>query len=302
MKKIAILILLSFSLIFVFTACVNTDAPGEKGQEIISAEKAIDSISNTKVVLVDAQNSKVYTDGHVEGAVNISRNDITTFGPFPTMLASADDIAEVLGENGISNNSTVLIYDNNNNMDAARLWWTMKVFGHEDVQVISGGLNALKKAGAEITTTEPSVSTVDYNIEEKNEDMLAEKELVKDQVDNPDNNVVLLDVRTNEEYNSGTIPGSIHFNYEYNNYQDGTYRPVRQIHTLYKDLDITPDKTIILYCKTSIRAAQTYLALYNAGYRDLKIYDGAWVEWSSDTSLPVHTPDGNISPNSQDGS
>ncbi len=303
MEKIAKLILLSFTLVFIFTSCTSTDAPGEKGQEIITANEALKSITTENVVLVDAQSSRAYKDGHVKGAVNISRNDITTFGPFPGMLSPAEDVAEVLGESGISTDSTVIIYDDNNNMDAARLWWTMKVYGHENIKVVSGGLEAMANAGAEVTTTIPEASIVNYSIDEKNEDMIASKEDVLAEVNNPQDDIVLLDVRTEEEYNLGTIPGSTHFNYEFNNYDDGTFRPLRHIHTLYRDLDITPEKTVIIYCKTSIRAAQTYLALYNAGYRDLKIYDGAWIEWSSDTSLPVHIPDGaNLDANFQDGS
>ncbi|MPN60767.1 hypothetical protein SDC9_208499 [bioreactor metagenome] len=47
-----------------------------------------------------------------------------------------------------------------------------------------------------------------------------------------------------------------------------------------------------MYCKTSIRAAQTYLALYNAGYRNLKLYDGAWLEWSANPNNPIQMPEG----------
>ncbi|AZO96068.1 sulfurtransferase [Halocella sp. SP3-1] len=303
MNNISKLLLLIMIILITVTACTSTKAPGEKGQEIISARDTLKSISGEEAVLVDAQNSSAYKDGHVEGAVNISRNDITTFGPFPNMLAPAEKIEKVLGEKGIANDSTVIVYDNNNNMDAARLWWTMKVYGHEDVKVVSGGLKALLKAGAEKSTLMADMLAVKYEITEKNEEMLASREDVKAEVNNPQDDVVLLDVRTQEEYNAGTIPASVHLNYEYNNFDDGTFRPVRQIHTLYRDKEITPEKTVIMYCKTSIRAAQTYLALYNAGYRDLKIYDGAWIEWSSDTSLPVEIPDGTgIKTNFQDGS
>lgn len=303
MKKISKLLLLITVILITITACTSTKAPGEKGQEIISARDALKSVAGRKAVLVDAQNSSVYKDGHVEAAVNISRNDITTFGPFPNMLAPAEKIEKVLGENGITNDSSVIVYDNNNNMDAARLWWTMKVYGHEDIKVVSGGLKALLKAGAGQSTVIPDVSAVKYQITERNQEMLASKEDVKDEVNNPQDDVVLLDVRTQEEYNAGTIPASVHLNYEYNNFDDGTFRPVRQIHTLYRDKGIKPEKKVIMYCKTSIRAAQTYLALYNAGYRDLKIYDGAWIEWSSDTSLPVEMPDGTgVKTNFQDGS
>ncbi len=305
MKKIIKLLLVIIALIFTITGCTstNTEVVGEKGQEIITASKALKTISEEDVVLVDAQNSSDYKEGHVKGAVNISRNNITTFGPFPNMIASAEQIEKALGENGISNDSRVIIYDDNNNMDAARLWWTMKVFGHKNGKVVSGGLKAMLKAGAEESTTKPDITKLEYKVKEKNDDMIATREEVKAEVNNPQDDVVLLDVRTQEEYDMGTIPGSIHYNYVNNNYDDGTFRPVRQIHTLYEDKEITPEKTVIMYCKTSIRAAQTYLALYNAGYRNLKLYDGAWIEWSSDSSLPVQMPDGTkVETNFQDGS
>ena len=134
--------------------------------------------------------------------------------------------------------------------------------------------------------------------------MLAGKGEIMKQIDNPGSDVVILDVRTDEEYNAGTIPGSIHIDYVKNNFNDGTYKPVQQIRILYKDAGIMPEDTIIMYCKTSIRAAETYAALYNAGYRNLKIYDGAWLEWSSDKSLPVYIPEvpGNVRIEVQDAS
>lgn len=304
MKNIFKIFLVVLVLIITVSGCVgNTEAPGEKGTEIISADKALQSMSKENVLLVDTQKSSAYEKGHIKGAVNISRNDITTFGPFPNMLAPADKVEKALGEKGISNDTTVIAYDDNNNMDAARLWWTMKVYGHENVKVVSGGLKAMLDAGVEKSMQTPEISTAEYKAEAKNEEMIAVKEDLKAEVNNPDDDVVVLDVRTLEEYNRGTIPDSIHFNYVNNNYDNGTFRPVRQIHTLYKDKEIIPDKTVIMYCKTSIRAAQTYLVLYNAGYRNLKIYDGAWIEWSADTSLPVEIPDNvNVKTNFQDGS
>jgi thiosulfate/3-mercaptopyruvate sulfurtransferase len=304
-KNISKTLLVIMVLILSITGCTgnSTDVTGEEGQEIIKASEALEMVSDKEAVLVDAQKSSAYEDAHLKGAVNISRNDITTFGPFPNMLAPAGKIEETLGKNGISNDSTVIVYDNNNNMDAARLWWTMKVYGHENVKVISGGLKAMLDDGAKKSTTTPDISKVEYVAEEKNKAMIATKEDVKAQVNNPEDKVVLLDVRSLEEFNRGTIPDSVHFNFVNNNYDDGTFRPLRQIHTLYEDKGITPDKTVIMYCKTSIRAAQTYVALYNAGYRNLKIYDGAWIEWSSDTSLPVQIPDDTkVKINFQDGS
>jgi thiosulfate/3-mercaptopyruvate sulfurtransferase len=303
-KSIKILfVFLAFSLIL--TGCTQTEVsvPGEQGQDIITAKEALNIAEEENVVLVDAQKSGDYEDQHLVNAVNIERNDITTFGPYPNMLAGASKIEEVLGENGISNNSRVIIYDNNNNMDAARLMWTLHVFGHEDVQVISGGINSLIDAGAETASGENEVESVEFNAAEKNEDLIATKDEVLEYVNNPSDDVVILDVRTAEEVSDGIIPGAVHINYTRNINDDGEYRPYKDFLRIYPDKDVTPDKKVIIYCQTSIRAAQTYAALHNAGYRDLEIYDGAWIEWSSDSSLPVGSLGGApVESNAQDSS
>ena len=124
--------------------------------------------------------------------------------------------------------------------------------------------------------------------------MIADKEEILAMIDDPADNFVLIDVRSDEEYHAGTIPGSIHINHEKNLFindeKGSTFRPVSHNRILYKELGITPDCEIVMYCKSSVRAANTYAALYNAGYRNLKIYDGAWIEWSKE-DLPVFKPE-----------
>lgn len=302
-KKISSLLLIILVLLLVVTGCTSTEAPGEKGQEIITAKEALKVMSNSNVVLVDMQSLGAYEGGHVKGAVSITTGDINVSVTVPTMHAPAEQIEKVLDERGISNDSTVIVYDDNNNMNAGRLWWTMKMYGHENVKVVSGGLNEMVKAGAEITNELSVVKAVNYRISEKNEKFVIDKEGVLSLLNNPQDDVVLLDVRTPEEYRDGTIPGSVHINYIYNNFPDGTFRPISQIHTLFRDKGITPEKTIIIYCKSSMRAGNTIVALYNAGYRNLKVYDGAWLEWSADSSLPVEIPDNvSINTNFQDAS
>ncbi len=97
------------------------------------------------------------------------------------MLAPKEQIEKVLGENGISNDSVVLVYDNANNMEAARFWWTLMVYGHENVKVISGGLNALKAAGEELTADIPQINAASFTAKEANGDMIAIKDQVKNQ-------------------------------------------------------------------------------------------------------------------------
>lgn len=269
--------------------CGLTGGNGE-GQYIIEAKEVPDLLAKGGTVLVDMREAEDYQAKHIQGAVNITRNDIVINEPVSNMLAPQDRIETVLGKSGIDNNTLILIYDQNNNMDAARLWWTLKVYGHEAAKVISGGFPALEAAGLAVTDQVPAVKQVNYQAKAKDSSMIATLDEVKSQVENPGKNVVILDTRTSEEYNEGRIPGAVLLDYQENNFPDGTYKPVQHIKIQYLEAGVKPEQTVILYCKTSVRAAQTYLALYNAGYRNLKVYDGAWLEWTLDPARPVDMP------------
>lgn len=280
------------SLFILPTGC-GTKKAGDEGQNIIDAKAVTQLMSNGNTIIVDMQKNEDYSKKHVKGAVNITRNDIVINVPVENMLAPKGKIEEVLGKNGISNDTTIIVYDNASNMDAARFWWTIMVYGHDKVKVVSGGLKALESAKLEMTSEKTTITPAKFTGKDKNIAMIATVDEVKAQVDNPEKNTILLDTRTQEEFDQGTIPGSVLLDYAENNYKDGTYKSVQNIKIQYIEKGMKSDKTIIMYCKTSIRAAQTYLALYNAGYRNLKLYDGAWLEWSANTTLPVQKPSGN---------
>src|SRR6056297_1248209 len=248
MKKLTKVLFLLLVFAIIITGCeADISFPGEVGKDIITADEALKIIKDEDVVVVDAQKSGDYNNQHLEGAVNIARNDITTFGPYPNMLASASKVEGSLGENGISNNTKVIIYDNTNNMDAARLWWTMLVFGHdtENMKVVSGGLSALERAGANFSSGENEVEAVEYNAAEKNESYVATKDEVLEVVNNPSEDTVILDVRTTEEVNQGIIPGSVCINYVNNNKDNGEYYPPSFIQRYYPDNGVNPDDKVI---------------------------------------------------------
>lgn len=294
MKKTtrAFLLLLVLSLVITAAGCSSSNNADE-GKYIVEAKAAAGYIGTQGKVLVDMQKPEDYAKAHVKGAVNITLAEIVINTPVPNMLAPKAQIEKVLGSRGIGNETEVLIYDNNKNMEAARLWWTMRIYGHENVKVISGGFNALQAAKVEMTSEAPAVNAVEYKAKDMDASMLATIEDVKAQVTQPDKNVVLLDTRTQEEFDQGTIPGSVLLDFNQNNYKDGTYKKVQDIKIQYIESGITADKSVIMYCKTSVRAAQTYLALYNAGYRNIRVYDGAWLEWSQNApeiSAPAAAP------------
>ncbi len=262
---------------------------GESGTEIVTAGEALTLLEDADAVLVDARPTLDYRENHVEGAVSIARADIVVNTPHPNLVGTPEQIERVMGSRGIGNDTLVITYDDNKNMDSARLWWTLKYYGHDNVKVVSGGLKALQAEGVTMTSSAPSVAAATFQAGPPDESMIITGREVRALVEEPRDDVTIIDTRTKEEYlEEGTIPGSVLLNFVGNNFADGTFRPVRQIRIRYVEAGIDLDEGAVLFCKTSIRGAQTHLAMYNAGYRNLRLYDGAWVEWTANPMNPIY--------------
>ncbi len=292
-NKLYSVFLMLLVLLLAAASCSVTDY-SESDTLIVSAEEAVEKLGEG-YTLVDAQKRTSYEKKHIEGAVNIERKAIMIKTPVPNTLAPPEIIADAAGSAGLSETTDIVIYDDNKNMDASRLMWTLKIYGHKgDIVIVSGGIKTLEAEGMTVTTDIPSVAKTSYKTSALDSSMLATKEEILSMIDDPAENFVLIDVRTDEEYNAGNIPGSVHINHEKNMFinkdKGTTFRPVSHNRILYKEMGITPECEIVMYCKSSVRAANTYAALYNAGYRNLKVYDGAWLEWSKE-KLPVFKPE-----------
>ena len=302
--KTLIALLLLLSSAFSLTAC-NTSTYAESGKKIVPAmpaEKYAAYLGKDQVTIVDMQSAEDYAAGHVAGAVNITQEDIVINIPVKNMLTSKNKLQKLLSERGIGNGTTLVVYDDNR-MNAARFFWTMLMYGSQNVVVVDGGLAALKAAGNTLTAALPEIVPADYVAGEKDTAWLATAEDVLSQVNEPDKNTILLDVRTDAEYQtSGKIPSSVMWDYADNFYKDGTFKTIETTRINYLNQGIRPENNIILYCQTSMRAAPVFLRLYDAGYRNLKIYDGAYLEWSSNPNYPIDVPSGTVAPSNKDAS
>lgn len=295
--------LLVVMLAVLITAC-NPSHYEDTDSQLISANDITDFISsNDNVVIIDMQSPEDYSLRHVEGAVNITKEDIVINVPVENMLISKSKFEKLMGEKGIDNNSTVLIYDDNK-MNAARLWWTFLMYGNDNIRIVDGGLKAIERAGIELTKAVSNIEQTNYTADDKNKAYLADLSDVKNQLNEPNTNVVLLDVRTDQEYlETGKIPSSIMMDYNNIFYTDDTFKDVQTIRINFIDNNMRPEKEIIIYCKTSMRAAPVFFTLYNAGYRNIKIYDGAYLEWSQNPNNPIEMPGGSkVQPSIKDAS
>lgn len=274
-STIKLLLMLVFTALIV-TACVNdTSYPGS--MNIIDADDVLSSMD--QAIVIDARGQEAYDKGHLEGAIVLSPTELVMDNPAPSMLADKAQVEAVLSAKGISNTDTLYIYDDNMGVSASRIWWTLKVYGHENVMIVNGGASALVSAGAPLTADATVLPSSTYVAKDADTSSIATYEEVKTISEATDSDVVLLDVRSAAEYAAGYIPTAINYAHTKNVYTDGTFMSSRDIGLFYKDLGLEKEDEIIIYCKSSFRAAQTFAVLQEAGYTNLKIYDGAWLEW-----------------------
>lgn len=297
MKKTVLLVIVVLAAILL-SACANFDY-AQTGDYIVSPKDATELIKEGTII-VDVQSPEEYALNHIEGAINIPMSSLTVKEPYPNMLPDAEQVSKVMGEAGVSEKDTILVYDNIDNMDAARVQWTLNMYSNFNVKVVSGGITALKEADVNTTSKKTVLDPVEYVAGDYQKSMIVNLEYVKSVINMPDENTVIIDTRSNKEYQEGTIPGSCHKEYVWNMYGNGEYKSPRDIQSTYLAEGIKPDTKIILFCKTSVRATQTYTALKDAGYKDVRIYDGAWVEYFDKENPEVPTKD--VKPTQQDAS
>lgn len=281
MNKKRIFLLLSLLMVLLLASCaVNTSYPGTVN--IVEASKVLEDMkSDPKVVVIDARGQESYDKGHLEGSICLSPTELVTDNPVEMSIAPKNQIEKVLSSKGISNESIIYIYDNNQGVSASRIWWTLKVYGHEKAMVVNNGEKALVAAKAPLTAEATMLEAAVYSAKEADNSMIASYDEVAALANTPSEGTIILDVRSQAEYDAGHIPGAVLYPHSRNLYRDGSFMSSRDLGLFYKEEGIEKTDNIIIYCKSSFRATQTYALLQEAGYENLKIYDGAWLEWEA---------------------
>jgi thiosulfate/3-mercaptopyruvate sulfurtransferase len=284
--------------VLLITSCNNTSYKGSNN--VVEPSEVVKTMNNSNVIILDARSQEDYAKGHLKGAICLNPGELTITEPVKGMLAPKEQVEKVLSAKGISNDSTIYIYDNNGGVYSSRLWWVLKVYGHDKVQVINNGQKGLENANLTMSLEVPELSPTNYIAKEANSSMIATKNDIKVIVENKDSKEKIIDVRSTAEYDEGAIPKATLYSHTKNLYNDGTFKSARDIYLNYKDLGLNKEDIIILYCKSSFRATQTALLLNEAGFENVKVYDGAWLEWSAG-DMPTQKQE-NKPLSSQDGS
>ncbi len=266
---------------------------------LIDANELAAIINQKNIKIIDFRKKEFYDKEHIADAIHIWRTDIEdTSYPYNGMMPSTKQVESLFGSLGISNNDTLIVYDNNGLCEAARLWWILQNYNFKNIKMLQGGIESWKAINGKITHKTPKKIKTVFTFSEKPN---MKYEISKEEVFNAlSKNIVIIDTRSFEEFSgkqqkkgaskAGRIPNSIHIDWAEAIHFNGNHQ-LKSIETLAefyaKKLNVTKNDSIILYCHSGVRSAHTTFVLTQLlGYKNVKNYDGSWTEWSYFNDLP----------------
>jgi thiosulfate/3-mercaptopyruvate sulfurtransferase len=255
---------------------------------------------NVRVVEVDVD-TKAYDEGHVPGAIAWAWNSQLCDTVRRDILSKAQ-LEELLASSGISNDTTVVIYGDNNNWFAAWALWQLKIYGHKDVRLMNGGRKKWLAEGRELSADVPKPSrTSSYHASGPDNSLRAFLPQVQAALEA--GNYALVDVRSPQEFTGeilappglpetcqrgGHIPTARSIPWGKACNDDGTFKSADELGALYGAEGVDGSKPVIAYCRIGERSSHTWYVLkYLLGFNKVVNYDGSWTEWGNLVGAPV---------------
>lgn len=262
-------------------------------QDLISVKELAGKLKDPDLVLVSAQKADKYAAVHIKGSINLPPSELVNNEPIAYVNKSTSEIAKILGEKGISADKEIVLYDNGTSKYSGRMYWVLKYMGAKDVKILNGELDAWKAGRKPITKTptKPTPTTFTADVQGQ---YLAKMDEVMNATSG--GNFILVDARSAEEFNGtdetvlrkGHIPGAVHIEYKELLDAKGKLKSKEELTAIFAANGVTSDKTVILYCATSVRAGIEFMALTSIlEYPNVKLYDGAYTEWQTNASNKV---------------
>ncbi len=262
-------------------------------------------ISIEPVVLIDIRDIEHFINGHIPSAVNIPDIFFYLSESTPEGLTNMQiKFKDLFSNAGLLAEKTAIVYEdslNNRYGGSCRGYWLLSYLGHVKSGILDGGLSAWIKAGFPVSKEISLPKPTDFSLN-LNNSIMATKDDVLKALHNP--SITLLDDRDKVEWigessspygvdfapRKGRIPGAKWIEwYEFMEQalEVPAFKSKEAIQELCAKKDIYPDDNIIIYCFKGSRASNTYIAMKESGFKNLRVYFGSWNEWSRHPELPI---------------
>jgi thiosulfate/3-mercaptopyruvate sulfurtransferase len=253
---------------------------------------------DTRLALTGPTGRERYDAGHIPGAAYLDVDDDLASPPglggrHP--LPDPELFAAALRRVGIARDSSVVAYDEGPGTAAARLWWLLRDYGHEDVMVLDGGLSAWTASGRPVSRVPVDPEPGDWTGTPGHLPVVDADETAAVVAEG-----VLVDVRAAERFRgeqepidpvAGHVPGAVNAPLSGNTDEDGRFLPADELRERFEALGVRDGLRVAAYCGSGVTVTQTLLALRLAGFADAALYPGSWSGWITDPSRPVATGD-----------
>jgi len=262
------------------------------------AERQKDASVRIVEISVD---TKLFAAGHIPGAAELNwttqlqdqvQRDIVSKQGFEALLSAI----------GVRPSDTVVLYGDHSNWFAAYAFWLFKIYGHADVRLLNGGrAKWLSEPDRPLTTDVAKHAPSSYVAQEPN--IALRSKLPEVLAHSASRAVNLVDVRSADEFTgkviapaglsetaqrAGHIPGAISVPWSKTVNEDGTFKNIVELKTLYADAGLRTDRPTVSYCRIGERSSHSWFVLkYLLGHNDVRNYDGSWTEYGSVIGVPI---------------
>ena len=278
--------------------------PQAAQQVLVSTDWVAEHLKDPQVRIVEVDvDTKAYSESHVPNAVGWAW-DTQLCDTVRRDIIPKEKFEQLMSGSGIANDTTVVLYGDNNNWFAAWAFWQLKIYGHADVRLMNGGRKKWIAESRELVKEAPSFPKAAYQA--KNPDFSIRAYLSEAMKASEQGAAKLVDVRSPQEYTGellappglpetcqrgGHIPTAKNIPWGKACNEDGTFKSVEELKQLYGGAGITGEKPVIAYCRIGERSSHTWFVLkYLLGYANVKNYDGSWTEWGNLVAAPVEKP------------
>ena len=251
---------------------------------IIDANWLASHLDDENVIIIDSRGIMPFRFSHIKNAMPLGVEKVISTDENGSYLVIAPQVAEqIFTSMGIDDTKVVIVYGEYPDPSLARIVWTLIYFGHSNVKILDIGFENWLQSGYPVTKdfeTKNAATKPDRGfVAHVRTTERADAQFIYQEKDKPETTII--DARTPQEHLHARIPGSILHNYEEGIGDMG--KMIKDVEVLKRDfekLGITRDKQIICYCHSGIRAAHTYLQLKQAGFVNVRLYDGSIMDWA----------------------